>query len=479
MKQEERLDAECGFVGAMLMDGDLVRRIWTRSRARANWFLDDRCRLIVEAVQRLWSGGNPIDPLTVGAELKQAGKLEEAGGHNFMEQCIDTCATTTHADYYMNLLRADSLRRNLRKLLVDTSQKVEEEAPELLVPQVSGALARVLEDHEGVLEDRPADIYAKNLAQWEMARANREAGIMPNVGVPFPWRNLTKMIGGMQPGLHILGARPSTGKTTMEGMIRVNAAMMGLKVLCHQIDMSKEGLLLRDQCRVAGVSYKKLHFGYARRDQLAAVGEATEMLKKLPMNFIFGTTNIEVLQARARALRGKGELDLITVDCGQLLTYAGSGRAEVAERSERISGMLKALALELNVPLLCLCQLRRPVDAKAKYQKPDMEDIHGGRFWEANALTVALLYRDEKKWDEWMDDAKMMFREGGKKWRDCLPRHRPIIWLEAKNQNGENSVWQKFLLNTNYFQFLLADQEWQECAEEEWSDGMSEDGAAE
>jgi replicative DNA helicase len=477
MEKNDRTSAECGVVGAMLLDGALVRRIWTRIRAKPSWFGHEGCREVVLAVLRLWTDGNPIDALTVAAELRKANKLDAVGGMAFLEMCYESCATAMHADYYMDLLRMESVRRNIRKVFSDAAQQLDSETPELLVPRVTSAMDSVLQEHEGVVEDRPADIYAANLARWEKARADREAGIKPDIGVEFPWTRVTKMVGGLQAGLHILGARPSTGKTTMEGMIRVHAAMKGVKVLCHQIDMSKDGLLLRDQCRVAGVSYKKLHFGYARRDQLAAVAESTEMLKKLPMNFIFGNTNIEVLQARARALRGRGELDLITVDCGQLLTYAGSGRAEVAERSERISGMLKALALELNIPLLCLCQLRRPIDQKAKYSKPDMEDIHGGRFWEANALTVALLYRDEKVWDQWMTQAKEECEQDHKKWRECMPKYRPIVWLQAKNQNGENSVFQRFLLNTNYFQFLLANQDWSEAGEETWNEGMTEDDA--
>jgi replicative DNA helicase len=360
--------------------------------------------------------------------------------------------------------------------MVKLSGLLDEESPEMVVAQASSMFDGLLKDHECMVEDKPAEIYDGNVRTWEKAKADREAGIQPNVGVRLPWWRLTKLIGGLKPGLHILGARPSTGKTTMEGMIRVYAAMNGWKVLAQQIDMSKEGLLMRDQCRLAGVSYKKLNFGYARHDQVQAVKDTTEMLKKLPMNFIFAKTSIELLQARARALKARGMLDLITVDCGQLLSCAGSGKMDLAERTERISGGLKALALELEVPLLCLLQLRRPIDQKAKEMAPDMEDLYGGRFWEANALSVALLYRHEKTWKLWMEAAMEAYRcrSGNQNWREFKPRLRPIVWFQAKNQNGEVGDM-NFLLNTNYFQFLPASKEFVEERDETPDAGMEEE----
>jgi replicative DNA helicase len=477
MEKEQRLEAERALAGSMLLDGVRLQTVCRTANMRAGWFHVEPVKVVVETVQRLWAENRPVDLLTVVDELRRAKVLEDIGGVAFVEGLVDSTPTAAHAEYYLDLLRQESLRRNFRAMLVKLSAKLDEESPELVVSQASALFDGVLRDHECMVEDRPAEVYDANIHTWEKAKEDRAAGIQPDVGVRLPWWRLTKLIGGLKPGLHILGARPSTGKTTMEGMIRCHAAMNGVKVLAQQIDMSKEGLLMRDQCRMAGVSYKKLAFGYARHDQIQAVKDSTEILKKLPMNFIFAKTSMELLQARARALKARGMLGLITIDCGQLLTCAGSGRMDLAERTERVSGTLKALSLELEVPVLCLLQLRRPVDQKAREQTPDMEDLYGGRFWEANALSVALIYRHEKTWKQMLDNAKDAYeaRTSDKKWRDFAPRMRPIVWFQAKNQNGEVGT-ANFLLNTNYFQFVPANQDFEETRDETPEEGMLEEG---
>jgi len=476
MEKTDMMEAERALAGSMLLDGQRLQHVCQQANMRLSWFHVEPVKVVVETVQKMWVENRPVDLLTVVDELRRANKLEDVGGSAFLSGLVDDTPTSAHAEYYLDLMRMESLKKNFRGLLVKLSAKLDEEAPELLVGQASAMFDSVLKDHECLLEDKPSEIYDQNIRVWEKAKEDQEAGIQPDVGVRLPWWRLTKLIGGLKPGLHILGARPSTGKTTMEGMIRVYAAMNGWKVLAQQIDMSKEGLLMRDQCRLAGVSYKKLNFGFARHDQIEKVRECTEILKKLPMNFIFAKTSVELLSARARALKARGMLDLITVDCGQLLTSIGSGRMDLAERTERISGALKALALELNIPVLCLLQLRRPIDQKAKDMAPDMEDLYGGRFWEANALSVALLYRHEQTWKMWMQSAKDEYESRTsdvKKWRDYVPRYRPIVWFQAKNQNGEVGN-ANFLLNTNYFQFVPANQEFVEVTDEKVEEGMEE-----
>jgi replicative DNA helicase len=458
----------------MLMDGESMKRIAVNVKLRASWFENEQLKTIVEMIVAMWAATKPVDLLTVVDELRRAGTLDEVGGVANLEKIVDDTPALAHAEYYLDLLRMDSLRKGCRRLLTTISAKLDEEAPELVVNEAPAMFDKVLEEHECIVEDKPAEIYDCNIRTWEKAKADQEAGIQPDVGVRLPWRKITKLIGGLKAGLHILGARPSTGKTTMEGMIRTHAAMNAVHVLAQQIDISKEGLLMRDQCRMAGVSYKKLNFGFARQDQIQAVRDATEMLKKLPMHFIFANSSMELLMARARALKSKDKLGLITVDVGQLLTCAGSGRMDLVERTERVSGGLKALALELEVPLLCLLQLRRPMDQKAKEQEPDMEDLYGGRFWEANALSVALLWRHEKTWRTWMDTAIEEFRAQSKhNWKHFAPKSRPVVWTQAKNQNGETGKT-NFLLNTNYFQFVPADQDFKEERDETTSEGMEE-----
>ena len=314
-KTNDMMEAERALAGSMLIDGTRLQRVCQAANMSLKWFHVEPVKAVVEQVQRMWADNRPVDAFTVMDELRRTGKLEDVGGAAFVEGLIDSTPTAAHAEYYLDLMRMESLRKSMRRSLMDISAKLDEDSPEMVVAQASAMFDAILRDHECMMEDKPAEIYDANVRTWEKAKADREAGIQPNVGVRLPWWRLTKLIGGLKPGLHILGARPSTGKTTMEGMIRVYAAMNGWKVLAQQVDMSKDGLLMRDQCRMAGVSYKKLNFGFARHDQIQAVKDQTEILKKLPMNFIFAKTSMELLQARSRALKSRGQLALRKPRC--------------------------------------------------------------------------------------------------------------------------------------------------------------------
>ena len=467
----EKIEAQDGVVGSMLTDPAKMKKLFTDVRAKKEWF-DPPYRKVVETIQELWNDRDGVDLLTVVEKMRLDGTLKGVGGANFLEECVLKTPTSANAEFYMNILRNKGIRAMFIQVARGLIQRLSTESPDMVVMSAANEFRNILETFSVKKEKTAGEIYFEIVEGWEKAHQDQMKGIRPNVGLHMPWWRLTKLYGGLVPGLHLLCAMPSEGKSTMEALVRHKALTDGYKTLTVELDMNPHGLLKRDLARLAQVSMKKLDFGYAREDQIETTRKWAKELAMLPQRFVFSNTSLDVMCATAYEMKAMDGLDLITIDCGQMLTLDGIEEGNIGLEVKKVGARLKGLSHDLNIPIFCLLHLKKPENRKVAMAPPTLDDIWGGKYWESYAASAAMLYRNRKLQDEWVEAAKEKYFEARQTrkahWREFRPK-RPMFYELAKNQNGETGCVQ-FLMNPGYFQFLLADKDFQEEPDDAASD---------
>lgn len=443
-------EAERALLGAWMLDGVRVGEVLAKLKVKAGWWRAGLRRKLAEGCLALQEHKVAVDGLTLKDWVVREAREDDVEAMREVELCLDACPTAAHAEYYAAILRREYMGECLRTAFQALEVRLSEEDPEMVAAAGAETMRRVLRDNELIRDLTIGEILDQQLDKWRQAALDRAAGKPGEIGVPLPWWRLTKLVGSLPNDLVVLAARPSVGKTALEGMIRVHAASKGYNVLSHLMDMGEERVLPRDACRASGVSMPKLKFGYARKDQFEKVEVASRWLKTLPMRFVTRTTRMELLAMRARHLRAQGKLDLVTVDHCQLMTYAGSERHDMRSIVTRVTSGLKALAQELGIPVILLSQLRRAQPGEAE-REPELDDLRDSGSLEQDAAVVMFLHRDAKQVRKW-------FKE-----HDDLGMHdkkRPVSLLVKKNQDGGLGRI-PLLMYPHYFQFELANGDYE------------------
>ena len=462
--QNEKIEAQVGVVGSILLDSNRLRSVCEKFSMTPDWF-EEPYKQIVNAITEMWLSQEPVDLLTVIEKMRLRGTLDRIGGARVVESCVDATPTAANAEHYLVLLRGHGVRAGIMKTMQSLAKRMRTDDPELIVTAAATEFRDVLTKFSIKKEKTAAEVYADVLSDWRKAHEDQMNGIRPNVGLHMPWWRLTKLYGGLKPGLHLLCAMPSAGKSTMEALVRHHALRDGKKTLTIELDMNPKGLLKRDLARLSAVSLKKFDFGYARKDQLDQAAAVAESMSKLPQKFIFSTSDIDSICAQAYEMKMQEGLDLITIDAGQMLTMNHKGEENMAQESKTLSEKLKRMAHQLDCPVYCLLHLKKPENKKIATAPPTLDDIWGGKYWENNAASAAMLYRNETVWKLWLENALERYKEEKETRPTCQKREfipdRPVIYDLAKNQNGE--VGQvNFLMKPRYFQFRIANDKFDE-----------------
>ena len=460
----ETEEAERALIGAWLMDSLRVGMVLQRLKVRPAWWREPTRRTLVEVLLGMTEGNSAIDALMVIDRMKRMEGLDpemvrKAPGE--MERCVDECPSSAHAEYYAAILRREFMAGAIKRAFVELAGSLDITEPEVVAGEAAERMRAVLDENEVAQELNVERVLVEQVKQWRQATADRAAGKQPEIGVRMPWWKLTTMLGGLPNDLVVLAARPSVGKTALEGEIRTCVARQGCPTLSMLMDMGAERVLPRDLCRDGGVSMPKLKFGFARHDQLDAMEAAAAGLGRLPMYFVTKTTRLEMLAMRARHLKAQGRLRLITVDHCQLVTYAGSERHDMRQIVTRVTSSLKALAQELSVPVLLLSQLRR-CEPGQQDREPELDDLRDSGSLEQDAAIVMMMHRDvrqTKVWKKAGDEEAMKDKK------------RPIKLMVKKNQDGGLGTV-NLIMRPHYFTFELANQDYepmQDVAPEEES----------
>ncbi len=386
-------DSERAILGAILLDNALITQAVEHLKPAD--FYSPLNRRIFGGMIALFEASKSIDPILIGEELKKEGSLEAIGGVSTITNLTYGLPHFTDLTSYIDVVRDKSVMRNLiRTCNQITSEALDEEDE-----------ARVVLDHAEQLifalaERRAAEGFAhvQPVAEKVLAKveeySKRDTHALTGLATGF--RELDEMTSGLQQSdLIIVAARPSMGKTALCLTIAQNAAIDEKAVVgFFSLEMSKEQLVMRMMASEAKVDATRFRRGILSRDEWERLARAIGTLAEARL-FIDDTPSISVLEMRAKARRLAAEqkkLDLIVVDYLQLM---GGGRAESRQQEvSQISRELKALAKELNVPVIALSQLSRAPEARNP-PKPMMSDLRESGSIEQDADVVAFIYRED------------------------------------------------------------------------------------
>ncbi|HWJ02764.1 MAG TPA: replicative DNA helicase [Verrucomicrobiae bacterium] len=388
----QNLEAELSVLGAMMLDQEAV--ISATELLRAEDFYQDSHRLVFEAALELNEKSLPIDMVTVAEALRAKGDLEKIGGIAFIASLANSVPTAANVEHYAKIVAEKSLLRQLIKATSRISQ-LGYEGTEEVAGLLDDAERTILEISQRQARGGFSSIRTVLMNTFDKIDfLYRNKGNL--TGVPSFFKDLDRMTSGWQPSdLVIIAARPSMGKTALVLNMAQNAAVrQKVPVAVFSLEMSKEQLVQRMLCAEAMVDQQRVRTGNLLETDWPKLAVAVGPLSESPI-FIDDTVGISVgeLRAKARRLKAEHGLGMIVIDYLQLMS--GSKKSESRQQEvAQISRGLKAVARELNVPVIALSQLNRGVEQRQD-KRPIMSDLLESGAIEADADVIAFIYRDE------------------------------------------------------------------------------------
>jgi replicative DNA helicase len=388
----QNLDAEKSLLGAMLLDKDIVVRV--ADVVRPEDFYDERNGLIYSAILGLYEDRQPIDLVTVTEMLSNKGKLEQVGGATKLSALTASMPSTAHATQYAEIIankatlrRLISASATIGELALASELKLDD-----ALDRAEQSLFKVSRKHLKNSFTLVKDVLSETFERIDNLHENR--GQLR--GIPTGFADLDNMLAGLQGSdLLIIAARPSMGKTSLALNIALNAARDShFAVGMFSLEMSKEQIIDRLLSTQSGIDAWKLRTGNLATDDFEKLSEAMGKLADAPI-YIDDSAFMTVMEIRTKARRLKTEkgLDLIIVDHIQLMEGSRTYEGRVQEISE-ISRSLKALAKELDIPVIAVSQLSRAVEQRPK-KIPQLSDLRESGSIEQDADVVLFVYREE------------------------------------------------------------------------------------
>lgn len=380
-------------LGGMFIDPEAI--------AKAIEIVDDSMfyreghRRLFRAIARLWEHGEVIDAVTLSEHLKTAGDFDAVGGTAYLAQLLDAVPTAANVEYHARIVREKAVLRRLIEAatsIIQTTYDARTEVEEIL-DEAEQKIFQIAQSQE-----RRGFVWIKELlwpAMEQIEHLSQNSSAV--TGVPSGFNDLDEKTAGFQKGdLVIVAARPSMGKTAFTLNLAQHAAIGARHAVAFfSLEMSKESLVQRMLTSEARVDASRVRTGRLRDDDYPRLAQAAGLLNTAPI-YVDDTPAISILEMRAKARRLKADrpdLALVVVDYLQLMRAGGRNENRQQEVSE-ISRGLKALAKELNVPVIALSQLSRAVESRPE-KRPMMSDLRESGALEQDADVIMFLYRPE------------------------------------------------------------------------------------
>jgi len=377
----------------MLMDQDAIVR--AVELVDDSMFYAERHRRIFRAMVAITERGSVVDPLTLSEELGRKGELDAAGGKDYIGYLVDAVPTAANVEYHAEIVREKAI---LRTLIQVSTQIVHDAFSGMSTAVELLDLAEQRIFH--VSQQRKPDGFTriKELLWPTMERIEAlQRGGKTITGVASGFNDLDDMTSGFQPSdLVIVAARPSMGKTAFCLNVAQHAAIdEQRKVAFFSLEMSKESLVQRMLTSEARVDSQRLRRGLLRDDEFPMLARAAGILSSAPV-WIDDTPGITLLEMRSKARRLKADngLDMVIVDYLQLMQGPSNSESRQQEVSQ-ISRGLKALAKELNIPVVALSQLSRAPEQRTGDHRPQLSDLRESGAIEQDADLIMFLFRQE------------------------------------------------------------------------------------
>ncbi len=388
----QNLEAEQAILGGILVNNDAMNQVMD-ILTEEDFYREAHGHLFA-AMSSLYNNSEPVDLITLTHQLNSRNLLDKSGGTEYLAALADSVSTSAGVLHHARIVRDLSIRRKLIRscsAISDSCFKNWESSGELL-DMAEQLIFDIAEEKvgEGL---SPMDTIIKDSFR-KLESVSESDGFI--TGIPSGYEDFDRLTAGLQRSdLIIIAARPSMGKTALALNIGYNAARKtGKGVAVFSMEMSKLHLGLRLLGLVGRINASKLRTGHLNDRDWSRLTEAANQLSELPI-YIDDTSGMSVLdmKARCRRLSKRTELCMVIVDYLQLIQGRRSAESRQLEISE-ISRYLKALAKDLDVPVLALSQLNRKVEDRPN-KRPQLADLRESGAIEQDADVIAFIYRDE------------------------------------------------------------------------------------
>jgi replicative DNA helicase len=386
---------EEAVLGALMLDKDALSVVV--DILQSDSFYVDAHKFIYKAICSLFEKNNPVDLLTVSEELKKMGQLEFIGGAYYLVELTNRVASSANIEFHARIIAQKYIQRELIRVSTETIRDAYEDSTDVfeLLDKSEQNLFAISEKNMKRGTVTMSALLNTVVKQYEEL-SKKEDGL---TGVPSGFTSLDRVTSGWQPSdLIIVAARPGMGKTSFTLAIAKNAAIdFNMGVAFFSLEMPSVQLvnrLISMETQIPGEKLRKGRLEDYEWQQLYAV---VDKLANVPI-YIDDTPSISVfeLRAKCRRLKMQHDIQLVVIDYLQLMTAGGDSKGGNREQEiSAISRSLKALAKELNIPIIALAQLSRAVEVRGGAKRPMLSDLRESGAIEQDADIVSFIYRPE------------------------------------------------------------------------------------
>ncbi|HLV45433.1 MAG TPA: replicative DNA helicase [Flavobacterium sp.] len=421
----QAIDLEEAVLGAMMIDKKGVDE--TIDILTPEAFYKESHQYIFDAIKKLFDDNEPIDLLAVSNQLRKDGKLELAGGDYYLVELTQKVSSSAHVEYHARIILEKHIQRSLIRISSEIIEDSYDETTDVfeLLDKAESKLYDVTQGNLKRNSETAQDLVAQ--AKKRIEEIGKREGLS---GLATGFHKLDALTSGWQPSdLIIIAARPGMGKTAFVLSMARNIAIDGGQgVAVFSLEMSSVQLITRLISAETGLGSEKLRTGRLEEHEWKQLNVKVKDLEKAPL-YIDDTASLSIfdLRAKARRLKSQHDIKLIIVDYLQLMTAGNSNNKGGGNREQEISTIsrnLKALAKELDIPVIALSQLSRAVETRGPSKRPLLSDLRESGAIEQDADIVSFIYRPEYyKIEEWDDE-------------EASPTAGQAEFIVAKHRNG-------------------------------------------
>ena len=391
----QNIEAEQSVLGAILIKKEALAEV--QEILQPDDFYREAHRIVYHAIEDLFVNNEAVDIVTLTEQLRKKNQLDKVGGIAFVTALANSVPTAANVVHHAKIVREKAELRNLIDAATEIASNAYEGADEV-EEIMDAAEKRILSVAAG---RRNGDF--EPLKSIIMRAIGRISALYESkeglTGLPTGFKDLDNLTSGLQASdLVLVAARPSMGKTAFTLNIAANASLKGYSVAFFSLEMSKEQLVQRLLCSEGGIDAQRLRTGQLVDEEWGDLISTADRISRAKL-YIDDTPGITVMDLRSKSWRLKAEhgLDLIIIDYLQLMQGRGGSVRMSDNRQQEISDIsrsLKALARELNVPVVALSQLSRGVESR-QVKKPMLSDLRESGSLEQDADIVMFLYRED------------------------------------------------------------------------------------
>ncbi|SMD37855.1 replicative DNA helicase [Reichenbachiella faecimaris] len=396
--QPQAVDIEETVLGALMLEKDALTTVIDILKPQS--FYDDRHAKIYEAIVQLFNKSEPVDIMTVTAQLRKNGTLEIAGGAYHIANLTTRVNSAANIEYHARIITEQAIKRDLIRISAKIQEDAFEDTEDVfeLLDRTEQALFEISESNIKKNYAGMQQLMHEAIMEIE-ARKEHKDGL---TGVPSGFTELDRVTAGWQASdLVIIAARPAMGKTAFVVSAMRNAAVeFGEAVAIFSLEMSSIQLVNRLISAEAELESDKIKKGNLADHEWEQLVHKTARLTEAPI-FIDDTPGLSILELRAkcRRLKAQHDIKMIIIDYLQLMSgdssKSGGGSGNREQEIASISRALKGIAKELNVPVIALSQLSRAVETRGGDKRPQLSDLRESGSIEQDADMVMFLYRPE------------------------------------------------------------------------------------